>query len=91
MTIPAPPTTFHGDRCLRCRHWLAADVQEFVMMPTGPVPLKAIPPANRVEVAQFKRQTAAPCTFLPNWALQPADGWCWQWVANTELKTVEGQ
>ena len=77
MPVPPPPASLGC--CNACKYWLASEEQEFVTGPNGPVPVKNVPADQRLHIAKLPKMKAAPCTNLPNWIMQPGDGWCWQW------------
>jgi hypothetical protein len=74
--LKLPPSPF-GFSCDRCRHWLADEAKNMVILPTG----NAVPIAEMVKAGQpmpdnLLRARMGPCTAFPTWTNTASCHWC---------------
>lgn len=76
--FPLPPADL-GSCCGECKFWVRRLQQQIVMTPQGPVPVAAVRASG--QLATGRKIVQAPCARFPQWIMQPAEGWCWEWKA----------
>lgn len=65
--------------CKDCRWWLASVAIACVKLPTGAVVSLEKYRASGLLIDGAVEFPQAPCTFMPQWVMQPDMGWCGQW------------
>jgi hypothetical protein len=81
LDLPKPPSGL--GHCQDCRCWLSKAKTGAVKLPNGAViPRETYDRASTI-VAGAVEFVQAPCAHSPQWVVQPAEGWCWQWAPIT--------